>query len=90
MKLTAFLTIFATVFVAELGDKTQLATMLYATDARHGKWMVFGAAASALIVASALGVVAGAWLGQHVSPRIISWVAGTGFITIGVWTIVRA
>ncbi len=90
MHLPAFLVVFFTVFVAELGDKTQLATMLYAADERHGKWMVFGAAAAALVTTSALGVVAGAWLGQQVSPRTMSWVAGSGFIGIGLWTILRA
>lgn len=54
-----FLTIFGAVFIAELGDKTQLATMLFATDKEVSKYTVFFAASAALIVASALGVLAG-------------------------------
>ena len=51
-----FITIFASVFVAELGDKTQLATMLFATDKEVSKYTVFFAASAALIVASALEI----------------------------------
>ena len=90
MDLKLLATVFATVFVAELGDKTQLATLLYAADAPGRKLSVFLGAAAALVLASALGVVAGGWISVHVSPRILSWVAGLGFIAIGVWTLARA
>jgi len=90
MELKLFATVFATVFVAELGDKTQLATMLYAAEARNPKLTVFAASAAALVVSSALGVLAGAAISQTISPRVLSWIAGTGFIAIGIFTIVRA
>ncbi|MFM7281049.1 MAG: TMEM165/GDT1 family protein, partial [Planctomycetia bacterium] len=45
MDLSAFFAIFVTIFVAELGDKTQLATMLYSSQGQHSKWMIFGASA---------------------------------------------
>jgi putative Ca2+/H+ antiporter (TMEM165/GDT1 family) len=85
-----FLTVFGTVFLAEIGDKTQLATLLYAADQRHGKWTVFAAAATALILATAIGVAAGELVGQRLSPQVLRWVAGIGFIAIGCWTIARA
>lgn len=85
-----FLTVFATVFIAELGDKTQLATLLYAADARNSRLVVFMAAGLALVFAAGLGVLAGSFISQHVSSRVLSWVAGTGFIAIGIWTLVRA
>ena len=85
-----FLTVFTTVFVAELGDKTQLATLLYASDAANPKLTVFTASASALVLTSLLGVAAGGLLAQHVDPRWMSWIAGAGFIAIGVWTLARA
>lgn len=80
-----FATVFASVFLAELGDKTQLATVLYASDAERSKLTVFAAAASALVLTSALGVLAGSLVGQYVSPKLVRWVAGLGFIAVGVW-----
>ena len=88
MDLKLFATVFATIFVAEIGDKTQLATLLYASDASHSKLTVFAASASALVLTSALGVMAGALVSEFVSPRILRWVAGLGFIAVGAWVIV--
>jgi len=90
MDLKLFSIVFSTVFLAELGDKTQLATLLYAAKAENPKLTIFLGAALALVLTSAIGVLAGAFVSQHVSPRLLSWVAGFGFIAIGVWTIVRA
>jgi putative Ca2+/H+ antiporter (TMEM165/GDT1 family) len=85
-----FLTVFAAVFLAELGDKTQLATMLFAADRAVSKLTIFIAASMALIVATAIGVLAGGIVAQYVSPRMLNYVAGAGFIGIGIWTLVRA
>jgi len=67
MDLKIFITIFTTVFIAELGDKTQLATMLFASDKEVSKLMVFFGASLALIVASGMGVLAGGVISQYVS-----------------------
>ncbi|HPG27398.1 MAG: TMEM165/GDT1 family protein [Spirochaetaceae bacterium] len=83
-----FATVFATVFIAELGDKTQLATMLYAADGAHPKWTVFAAAATALVVTTALGVLAGSLVSELVPPRVLKWIAGAGFIAVGLWVLV--
>ena len=83
-----FLPVFATVFVAELGDKTQLATMLYASDASHPRLTVFAASAGALVLSSALGVLAGSIVGQYVSPSVVRWLAGAGFVAVGVWVLI--
>ena len=90
MDLKLFGTVFATVFVAELGDKTQLATLLYAAKAEHAKLVVFAGAAGALVLTSAIGVLAGSVVAQYVKPQLLSWIAGVGFIAVGVWTLVRA
>jgi putative Ca2+/H+ antiporter (TMEM165/GDT1 family) len=85
-----FLTVFSTVFLAELGDKTQLATFLYASEGTHSKLTVFLGAASALVVTSAIGTALGAQLAQLVDPRTMARLAGVGIIALGVWTMVRA
>ena len=90
MDLRFFLTVFSTVFLAELGDKTQLATFLYAADAERSKLVVFLASASALVVTSAIGVAIGGVVAEYVSPRALAYLAGAGFIAIGIWTIARA
>jgi len=81
--------VFGTVFIAELGDKTQLATLLFAADKDVSKWLVFIGASLALIATSALGVLGGAVISQYVSERTLHTVAGIGFIAIGIWTLVR-
>jgi putative Ca2+/H+ antiporter (TMEM165/GDT1 family) len=85
-----FATVFATVFIAELGDKTQLATLLYASDAAHPRVTVFAASAAALIASSALAVLAGGILAQYVDPKIVRWLAGLGFIAVGLWVLLAA
>ena len=80
-------TVFASVFVAEMADKTQLVTMLFATDKGVSKWLVFFGSASALVLTSAIGVVAGALLSQVINVKMMSILAGAGFILIGMWTL---
>ncbi len=82
-----FATVFGTVFLAELGDKTQLATVLFASKGVASLWTVFIAASAALVVTSAIGVAAGAIVTQFVNPKHLSYAAGVGFIAIGAWTI---
>ena len=90
MNYSLLLTVFATVFVAELGDKTQLATMLFAADREVNKWLVFAGASLALVATSALGVLAGGLISEYISERQLHFIAGAGFIAIGIWTLVKA
>ena len=85
-----FLTVFGTVFLAELGDKTQLATVVFAANKTVNLWIVFAGASLALVLASAIGVLAGALVADHVSPRYLSYAAGFAFVGIGLWTIATA
>jgi putative Ca2+/H+ antiporter (TMEM165/GDT1 family) len=86
----SFLAVFASVFLAELGDKTQLATMLFAADKDASKLTIFLGASLALIVASGIGVLAGTAMSQYVSEKQLHYLAGIGFIGIGVWTLIKA
>jgi putative Ca2+/H+ antiporter (TMEM165/GDT1 family) len=88
--LKILLTVFTAVFIAELGDKTQLATMLFAADKEVSKMTVFMGASLALIVASAIGVLAGSFISEYVSEKYLHYVAGAGFIGIGIWTLIKA
>jgi putative Ca2+/H+ antiporter (TMEM165/GDT1 family) len=84
------LTVFSTIFIAEIGDKTQLATLLYASDVEVSKLTVFLGASLALILTSAVGVLVGSALSHYIDPKYLAWVAGVGFIAVGIWTIVKA
>jgi len=90
MEYKVLLTVFAAVFVAELGDKTQLATMLFASDKEVNKLTVFVGASLALIVASGVGVLAGSFISQYISEKHLQYIAGAGFIAIGIWTFFKA
>ena len=90
MDLKSFVAVFGTVFLAELGDKTQLATVLFASRPGASLFGVFIAASLALMLSSALAVGAGTLVTNYVDPRVLSYIAGAGFIIIGIWTIVQA
>ncbi|PLW83847.1 hypothetical protein CWI75_00330 [Kineobactrum sediminis] len=90
MEYKVLVTVFIAVFIAELGDKTQLATMLFAADKDVSKMTVFIGASLALIVASGIGVLAGGVISQYVSEKNLNYIAGIGFVGIGVWTLLRA
>ena len=90
MELKVFFTVFAAVFIAELGDKTQLATMLFAADKEVSKWTVFWGASAALVVATVIGVIAGTVRSEFINERYLNYIAGAGFILIGALTLARA
>jgi putative Ca2+/H+ antiporter (TMEM165/GDT1 family) len=82
-------TVFIAVFIAELGDKTQLATLLFAADKEAGKFTVFLGASMALVATSAIGVALGGMLSNYLSEKILHLIAGVGFIAIGIWTLAK-
>ena len=77
-------TTFAVVFLAELGDKTQLAAMGMAADGKSGL-SVFLGSALALCASSALAVLVGSWMAKNVPPDLIRYGAGAMFVVIGIW-----
>jgi putative Ca2+/H+ antiporter (TMEM165/GDT1 family) len=74
---------FATVFLAELGDKTQLATMLLVAQGKS-PLAVFLGSASALVVSSLVGVLAGGVVAKYIPEIWVRIAAGSGFIILGV------
>ncbi len=87
MEWKLFATVFGAIFIAEMADKTQLVTLLFAAEKDVSKLTVFLGSAFALVLASAIGVAAGALLSQVINARMMSMIAGVGFIAIGVITL---
>lgn len=81
----AYAAVFLSVFVAELGDKTQLATLLFASRPDTSKVGVFLASAAALVTSSLLAVLIGERLGAWLRPELLKMLAGGAFIAIGAW-----
>lgn len=80
--------IFATIFLAELGDKTQLATLLFTTDGKAPPLLVFAAAGAALVLSTAIAVLLGTFAAKFLAMLPLKLIAGIGFIVIGAWTVV--
>jgi Predicted membrane protein len=83
MDLRVLLTTFGVIFLAEMGDKTQLAAMTMSAQTKK-PWAVFLGASLALAAVSALGVVVGATLGNYVPLEWVKRIAAVAFIVIGV------
>jgi putative Ca2+/H+ antiporter (TMEM165/GDT1 family) len=81
--MTAFLTVFLSVFIAELGDKTQIATALFAADSERSKWLVFLASSAALVTSAAIATLAGSLAREYLAGPWLKIIAGGGFVVIG-------
>lgn len=79
--------IFTAVFIAELGDKTQLATLLFASDRNLSPYHVFFAAAAALVLTTGLAVLIGNQAARYLDVIPLKLIAGMGFVVIGCWAI---
>lgn len=90
MDIKVFLGVVATAFLAELGDKSQVLTLLYASGKQMPAWVVFFGVSTALIMATGIGVLAGHSLAQFVSPKLLAYFAGAGFLVLGTVTLYRA
>ncbi len=82
--MSAFLTVFFSIFLAELGDKTQLATVLFASEDGQSKTLVFAGASLALIASTGLAVLLGAMAERYLTMAPLKLLAGLGFVVIGV------
>ncbi|MFS0515657.1 TMEM165/GDT1 family protein [Nostoc sp. UIC 10607] len=79
--LVVFGTTFVTIFLAEIGDKTQLSTLLMSAES-HSPWVVFIGSAAALITTSLLGVLLGSWIATRLSPKTVEKSAGVMLLMI--------
>ena len=84
-----FFIVFVSIFLAELGDKTQLATLLFASEKNINKYVVFLGAALALTTTSAVGVLVGDALSNYINQRYLNYAAGIGFIAIGIFLLLN-
>ncbi|MDM9379941.1 TMEM165/GDT1 family protein [Chlorogloeopsis sp. ULAP01] len=85
-----FTTTFITIFLAEIGDKTQLSTLLMSAES-NSPWVVFIGSAAALITTSLLGVILGSWIASRLSPKTINKAAGVMLLLISLmlfWDVV--
>ncbi|MBW4612090.1 MAG: TMEM165/GDT1 family protein [Desmonostoc vinosum HA7617-LM4] len=85
-----FGTTFITIFLAEIGDKTQLSTLLMSAES-HSPWIVFIGSAAALITTSLLGVLLGSWIASRLSPKTVQKSAGIMLLLISLmlfWDVV--
>ena len=85
--MASLITIFITVFLAELGDKTQLATILFSSNKDTNSFMVFLVASLALVASTAIAVLLGSYGAKYLDMIPLKLIAGIGFITIGTFTI---
>jgi putative Ca2+/H+ antiporter (TMEM165/GDT1 family) len=85
--MSAFVSMFLLVFLAELGDKTQVATAMFAAEGDRPAWLVFAASSAALIASSAIATLAGGAAAHFVQGPWLKIVASFGFILIGVLTL---
>jgi Ca2+/H+ antiporter, TMEM165/GDT1 family len=80
---STFFSTFITIFLAEMGDKTQLATLLLSAQSQS-PWIVFLGAGTALIATSLVGVLLGRYLAKVLSPRTLDIAAGALLMVISI------
>ena len=81
-----FASTFVTIFLAEMGDKTQIVTLLMSAESQS-PWLVFIGAAAALITTSLLGVLIGYWLSRKLDPKILDLAVAVLLLFITAWLI---
>lgn len=82
-EMQVFFSTFITIFLAELGDKTQVTTLLMSAES-HAPWVVFAGAGTALVATSLIGVMVGHWLSKRVSQRTLEVAAAILLLTVAI------
>ena len=86
--MTKLIIIFFTIFLAELGDKTQVASILLASDKQNNPWVIFLIASLALMASTALAITFGYFGKNYLEMIPLKLIAGIGFCLIGIITII--
>jgi putative Ca2+/H+ antiporter (TMEM165/GDT1 family) len=86
MDIKLLMTTFGLIFLAELGDKTQLATFCFSADC-NSRISVFLGSAGALVLSSLIAVLFGAGISRLIPPNYIKIGAGLFFVIVGIWTL---
>ena len=81
-----FSSTFITIFLAEMGDKTQLVTLLMSAESQ-APWIVFLGAAIALLTTSLLGVLVGYWLAKKLAPQTLDLSIAILLLVITAWLV---
>ena len=81
-----FSSTFITIFLAEMGDKTQLVTLLMSAESQS-PWIVFLGAAIALVMTSLLGVLIGYWLAKKLAPQTLDLSVAILLLVITAWLV---
>ncbi len=84
MNLRAFFLVFITIFLAEIGDKTNLAALLFSTRKDINKMTILGAATLAFVAATLVSIAVGTFLGSAIPRKIVNYISGAIFILIGI------
>ena len=91
-KWQVFSSTFLTIFLAEMGDKTQIATLLMTAES-HAPWIIFLGASTALFTTSLVGVLLGRWLASRLSPQTLDRSAAIMLLGVGMmlfWEVFQA
>jgi putative Ca2+/H+ antiporter (TMEM165/GDT1 family) len=84
-----WITTYALIILNELGDKTQVAVLLLASNNPNKRWWIFAASAAALTACVLLEVTVGTIVARYIGPAIINRVTGVVFLLIGTVTLVH-
>ncbi len=89
VKLLTWLTTYLIIFLCELGDKTQVAVLLFTCNNPRKKWTIFIASSLALVLCVIIEVTVGLTLARYIGPNIINKVAGGVFLTLGIILLIK-
>ncbi|NPV27640.1 MAG: TMEM165/GDT1 family protein [Firmicutes bacterium] len=89
LKLLTWLTTYVLIILCELGDKTQMAVLMIASNNPTKRWLIFGASALALTLCVTIEVTMGVTIANYIGPAVINKTAGFVFFALGILTLIQ-